>query len=98
MVGGHGGDRLVHGFAALLIMRVILGLGESVAFPSYSKILANGYFKEHRGFANSMIIAGLSLGPALGIMVGGARWALWMASVFLVLGLAGIALALPWAC
>src|ERR1035441_1138253 len=34
---------LLHGFAALLIARVILGLGESVAFPSYSKILG-GYF------------------------------------------------------
>src|SRR5271165_7394522 len=29
---------LLHGFAALLIIRVILGLGESVAFPSYGKV------------------------------------------------------------
>src|SRR5215469_16319699 len=30
----------VHGFAMLLSMRLILGMGESVAFPSYCKILA----------------------------------------------------------
>jgi ACS family D-galactonate transporter-like MFS transporter len=81
---------LLHGFAALLIMRVILGLGESVAFPSYSKILSG--FKEHRrGFANSMIIAGLSLGPALGMKVGGSvvgRFG-WR-PFFIVLGLAGM--------
>src|SRR6266566_3603767 len=32
---------LVHGFVVLLVIRLILGgIGESVAFPSYSKILA----------------------------------------------------------
>src|SRR5438270_10808546 len=30
---------LMHGFAALIVIRIILGMGESVAFPSYSKIL-----------------------------------------------------------
>src|ERR1700741_4299423 len=33
----------LHGFAALLLIRVILGLGESVAFPSYSKILGRHF-------------------------------------------------------
>jgi MFS family permease len=81
----------LHGFAALLIVRVILGLGESVAFPSYSKILG-GHFKEHRrGFANSMIMVGLALGPALGMLVGGTavdRFG-WR-SFFVMLGLAGM--------
>ena len=62
---------LLHGFAALLIIRVILGLGESVTFPSCGKILGS-YFKErHRGFANAMLMVGLALGPALGMWVGG---------------------------
>jgi MFS transporter, ACS family, D-galactonate transporter len=82
---------LLHGFAALLMVRVILGLGESVAFPSYSKILG-AYFKEHhRGFANSMIIAGLSLGPALGMKVGGSAVGRFgWRPFFIVLGLAGM--------
>ena len=89
---------LLHGFMALLIVRVILGLGESVAFPSYGKILG-GYFKEHRrGFANSMLMAGLSLGPALGMKVGGSAvghfgWR----PFFVVLGLAGLLWLAPWA-
>jgi len=62
---------ILHGFVALLIIRGVLGLGESVAFPSYSKILG-GHFKENRrGFANSMLMTGLALGPALGIWLGG---------------------------
>jgi MFS transporter, ACS family, D-galactonate transporter len=82
---------LLHGFAALLIVRVILGLGESIAFPSYSKILS-AHFKEHRrGFANAMIMAGLSLGPALGMKVGGSAVARFgWRPFFLVLGLAAL--------
>jgi MFS family permease len=82
---------ILHGFVALLMVRVILGLGESVAFPSYSKILG-GHFKEHRrGFSNSMIMAGLSLGPALGMKVGGnAVGRFGWRPFFVVLGLAGL--------
>ncbi len=82
---------LLRGFVALLIVRVILGLGESVAFPSYSKILG-GHFKEHRrGFSNSMIMAGLSLGPAIGMKVGGnAVGHFGWRPFFVVLGLAGL--------
>jgi MFS transporter, ACS family, D-galactonate transporter len=61
----------LHGFTALLIIRVILGLGESVAFPSYGKILCGHFSESRRGFANSMLMAGLALGPALGMWLGG---------------------------
>src|SRR5436190_11450094 len=62
---------LLHGFAALLIARVVLGVGESIAFPSYGKII-DGHFQEsHRGFANSLVMTGLALGPALGMWIGG---------------------------
>jgi ACS family D-galactonate transporter-like MFS transporter len=43
---------LVHGFQMLLVMRLILGAGESVAFPSYSKILAKHFPESLRGRAN----------------------------------------------
>ena len=62
---------LLHGFMALLLIRVVLGLGESIAFPSYSKILGGHFHEERRGFANALIITGLALGPAIGIFVGG---------------------------
>jgi ACS family D-galactonate transporter-like MFS transporter len=82
---------ILHGFAALLIVRVILGLGESVAFPSYSKILGGHCTEQRRGFANSMIMAGLSLGPALGMKVGGSAVGRFgWRPFFVVLGLAGL--------
>jgi len=60
----------VHGFQMLLVMRLILGAGESVAFPSYSKILAKHFPEALRGRANSFISAGIAGGPAFGIFFG----------------------------
>jgi ACS family D-galactonate transporter-like MFS transporter len=82
---------LLHGFAALLIIRVILGLGESIAFPSYGKVLGTHFKESRRGFANAMIMVGLALGPALGMWVGGrAVGRFGWRPFFLVLGLAGL--------
>jgi ACS family D-galactonate transporter-like MFS transporter len=82
---------LLHGFAALLIIRIILGLGESVAFPSYGKVLGTHFKESHRGFANAMIMVGLALGPALGMWVGGrAVGRFGWRPFFLILGLAGL--------
>jgi ACS family D-galactonate transporter-like MFS transporter len=62
---------LAQGFAMLLLMRLLLGLGESVAFPSCSKILALHVAEPNRGFANGIIIAGMKAGPAVGALGAG---------------------------
>ena len=62
---------LVHGFAMLLAMRLLLGIGESVAFPCYSKILAQHLPEHRRGFANGAIIAGMKCGPVVGTLGAG---------------------------
>ncbi len=62
---------LVHGFALLLTARLLLGVGESVAYPSYNKIIAKHFRASHRGRANGLISAGWAAGPALGTLVGG---------------------------
>ena len=81
----------LHGFAALLLIRVILGFGESVAFPSYSKILGSHFKEHHRGFANSVIMSGLALGPAVGILVGGSAVARFgWRPFFVALGVVGL--------
>lgn len=87
----------LHGFLALLLIRVIVGMGESVAFPSYSKVLG-GHFKEsRRGFANAMIMSGLSLGPALGMWVGGSAIARFgWRPFFIALGLIALLWLPPW--
>jgi MFS family permease len=59
------------GFAALLGFRMLLGLGESVAFPCSSKLLAQHISIGGRGRANGGVAVGLALGPAFGTYVGG---------------------------
>jgi MFS family permease len=88
---------ILHGFAALIVIRIILGVGESVAFPSYCKILGTHFTEGRRGFANAAIMAGLGLGPAIGILVGGnvvGRFG-WR-PFFLVLGLGALLWLIPW--
>jgi ACS family D-galactonate transporter-like MFS transporter len=57
---------IFRGFALLLVMRLLLGVGESAAFPSCSKILAHHLPENRRGFANGLLMAGIRLGPAIG--------------------------------
>ncbi|HKH98700.1 MAG TPA: MFS transporter [Candidatus Sulfotelmatobacter sp.] len=88
---------VLHGFAALLVIRVVLGLGESVAFPSVGKILGSYFEESRRGFANAAVMAGLALGPALGMLVGGnvvGRFG-WR-PFFVTLGLLGFLWLGPW--
>jgi len=88
---------LLHGFTALLIARIVLGIGESVAFPAYGKIVGTHFQESSRGFANSVIITGLALGPALGMLIGGnviGRFG-WR-PFFLVLGLGALLWLVPW--
>jgi MFS family permease len=62
---------LVHVFAVLVLLRFLLGISEAVIFPANSKIIALNYPEEHRGVANALVIAGISLGPGLGLLLGG---------------------------
>jgi MFS family permease len=62
---------LVHGFALVLAMRMVLGLGESVAFPASSKILAQHLPEHHRGFASGVLMSALRMGNALGTLISG---------------------------
>jgi ACS family D-galactonate transporter-like MFS transporter len=88
---------ILHGFVALIVVRVILGIGESIAFPAYSKILGTHFHESRRGGANAAVIAGLALGPAIGMLVGGTvvgRFG-WR-SFFLTLGLGSLLWLIPW--
>ena len=87
---------LVSGFAMLFAARLLLGAGESVAYPCYSRIFAE-LPQQHRGRANALIDAGTKLSPAAGSFLGGSLlihfgWRI----LFLVLGVGGLAWILPW--
>jgi MFS family permease len=78
---------LVYGFGALFCLRLLLGAGESVAYPCYSKIIAGNFEEQQRGLANSLIDAGTKFGPALGMLAGGILMERYgWRPVFMVLG------------
>ena len=87
----------ITGFGWLLASRVILGVGESVAYPAYSHILARDFAEGRRGLANALVDAGSKLGPALSTLAGGllvGRFG-WRA-LFLGMGLGGLLWMIPW--
>jgi MFS transporter, ACS family, D-galactonate transporter len=88
---------LVAGATALFAMRLILGAGESVAYPCYSKILASDFPQHHRGLANALLDAGSKLGPGLGTLIGALLIARigWRA-FFVVLGVGSLFWLIPW--
>jgi len=62
---------LVQGMTGLLALRLLLGAGESVAFPCYSKIFATEFPPARQGLPNAILNSGTKIGAALGVLVGG---------------------------
>jgi MFS family permease len=88
---------LATGFIVLIALRIVLGVGESAAFPCSSKLLAMHLPHEKLGSANGLIGVGLALGPALGTLVGGLMMArLGWRPVFIIFGLVSIFWLWPW--
>ena len=86
------------GFASLVILRVMLGVGESISFPGSSKIIARHVPPERRGAANAAVGAGLAFGPAAGTLAGGLILAEWgWRAIFFGFGIATLLWLLPWA-
>jgi MFS family permease len=85
------------GFASLLVLRVILGIGETVAFPGASKIIAHHVPAERRGMANAVLALGIALGPAAGTLAGGLILGAWgWRAIFLAFGAITLLWLLPW--
>jgi MFS family permease len=88
---------LVGTYAAILVLRLVLGLGESAFYPCSSKLLAQRALPDQRARANGLIAAGQALGPTVGTFAGGllmSRFG-WRA-VMIGFGLASLAWLWPW--
>ncbi len=84
-------------FGALLALRLLVGVGESVIFPSNARILAQQTPDHQRGAANGVTLLGQFLGPSGGTLAGGLilsrfGWP-W---VFFALGGASLLWLIPW--
>jgi MFS family permease len=84
-------------FALLLALRLLLGVGESAAFPCASKLLAQTVEVRHLGLANGVFSFGYLLGPAVGTLLGGLLMAAcgWR-PVFLLFGCVSLLWLWPW--
>lgn len=85
------------GFGSLLVLRIMLGIGESISFPGSTKIIARHVPAESRGIANAVVATGIALGPAFGTLAGGLILASssWR-TMFIVFGLVTLLWLSPW--
>ncbi len=88
---------VAHSFAALLALRLLLGIGESAGFPSVSKLLAMVVPVKELGTANGIVAFAYLFGPAVGAYCGGLLMEHfgWRAA-FWVFGAASLLWLLPW--
>ena len=88
--------RLTSSYAGLIVALFLFGIGESVAYPCYSRIFAE-LPQQQRGRTNALIDAGTKLRPAVGAFVGGLLLVhIGWRMLFIVLGAGGLLWVLPW--
>jgi MFS family permease len=86
-----------HTFAMLLVLRLLLGVGESAGFPCVSKLLAEVVPAKGLGTANGIVGFAYLFGPAVGTYVGGRLMAQFgWRSAFLVFGALSLLWLWPW--
>lgn len=87
----------IDSFTVIFCLRLLLGTGESIAYPSYSKIITGCFPEGLRGTANAAIDAGSKIGPALGVMIGFelVRRFDWR-GMFIVIGIGSMLWLVPW--
>lgn len=78
-------------FAIFLLLRLALGVGESIAYPATSRMIVMNFPERRRGLANALIDAATKVGPMLGLLCGGllvdnAGWR----ALFIVVGIGGM--------
>jgi MFS family permease len=89
---------LSSGITALVALRLVMGAGESVCYPSGFALISQRVADAHRARATSIMQLGSVIGPALGTFIGGVvmiRYG-WRA-MFMALGLASLLWLIPWA-
>jgi MFS family permease len=88
---------LAYGFSAIVALRLLLGMGESVSFPAASSMIARCFPESKRGLANAAITAGMASGPAFGIFFGGLMIAAYgWRPFFVVFGFVSLLWLVPW--
>jgi MFS family permease len=88
---------LTNGLMTLILLRILLGVGQAVAFPASSRAVANWFQESERGTVTGLYLAGVRYGGALISVFGG--WFLtyydwrWF---FVVIGVVSLVWVAPW--
>jgi MFS family permease len=87
----------VAGFLGILLLRFLLGVGESAGFTTTSKLIAERVPAEHVGIANGVTGFGYLFGPAIGTLLGGLLMARYgWRPVFVMFGAVSLLWLIPW--
>jgi MFS family permease len=85
------------GVGALVAARLLMGVGESVTYPSALALLAQRVTDRYRARATSVLQLGGMIGPALGTFLGGLIMVHYgWRTMFIALGLGSLLWLLPW--
>ncbi len=85
------------GVLSLVALRLVMGAGESVCYPSGFALISQRVGDQHRARATAIMQLGSVIGPALGTYIGGLvmiRYG-WR-TMFMALGLASLLWLIPW--
>jgi len=86
-----------HSFPALLALRLLLGVGESVGFPCVAKLVAAVVPVRSLGMANGIVACGYLFGPAVGTYAGGMLMdGYGWRTAFVIFGGLSLAWLVPW--
>jgi MFS transporter, ACS family, D-galactonate transporter len=91
------GTGLASGLAALIMLQIVLGIGQAVAFPASARAVTNWFQNSERGIVTASYLTGVRLGQALIGAVGAAFLAIYSWKLFFLLIAVGpIFWLLPW--
>jgi MFS transporter, ACS family, D-galactonate transporter len=85
------------GLAALIILQMMLGVGQAVAFPASARAVANWFQNKERGTVTATYLTGVRLGQALIGFLGAYFLAVYSWKIFvLVISVAPMIWLIPW--
>ncbi|MBN2610142.1 MAG: MFS transporter [Bacteroidales bacterium] len=89
------------GFASVywhfIVLRILLGIWESVSGPAGNAYVAKYFREDERGFASGLLVSGSKIGPAVGAIIAGCLihhygWQM----LFILCGLVPLVWLIPW--
>jgi MFS family permease len=88
---------LVHSVSGLISLRMLLGMGESVAAPASLAYIKRNFQGDEQGLPTAFYLSGMTLGPAVGVFLGGAllEHVGWR-TLFVLTGLVSMFWLWPW--